>query len=63
MLFKTDGNIGSLTPTSAERWYIWEPSQPMRLVGKLTPEYAKIEEGSIYAPIHVVRRIRTGIYE
>jgi len=62
MMFRASDDIGNPAIKVSERWYIWEPSQPMRFVGKLTPEYAKIEEGAIYAPIRVVNRIRTGVY-
>ena len=55
-------DIGNPAIKVSERWYIWEPSQPMQFVGNLTPEYAKMEEGAIYAPIRVVNRIRTGVY-
>jgi len=63
MLFRISADQGNPAVQVSERWYVWEPSQPMRFVGKLTGKNTRAEIGLVFPPIDVVTRIRTGAWD
>jgi hypothetical protein len=63
MLFRDSNDYGNPAVRVSERWYVWEPNQPFRDVGRLTGDLTKAEIGVVLSPDSIVSRIRTGVYD
>jgi hypothetical protein len=62
MLFRDSNDYGNPKVRVSNNWWVWEPNQPHRKLGRLTGEFRKAEIGVVISPNGVVNRIRTGKY-
>jgi hypothetical protein len=62
MLFRDSNDYGNPAIHISQRWYVWEPNQPFRVVGALTGDLRNAEIGVVLPPSCVVDRMRTGKY-
>jgi len=62
MIFRCSADYGNPSAHVSDRWYVWEPNQPYRHVGKLSGDLKLAEIGIVFSPDAVANRIRTGFY-
>ena len=63
MIFRCSSDYGNPAVRISERWYVWQPNEPYRSVGRLSGDLTKAEIGVVLSPDAVVSRIRTGVYD
>lgn len=59
--FRSDKSMEPYYPGYvSDEWYVWRAGEEDRKIGKLTPEYKKLDVGGIFPPADVIYRLKHG---
>lgn len=59
--FRSDKSMEPYYPGRiSDEWHVWKAGEKSKKIGKLTPEYRSLDEGSIYPPADIAYRFNHG---
>lgn len=63
IMFRTFGLIsGSIKDKKSDNWYVWRINCESFRIGVLTDEYREAYVGPVFSYIHLLKKIRTGMF-